>query len=1056
MGRLLQAVGLFFMIGGLFGFGLLWADGTGVLAALAEPCTIKGAAYAVPPIVTPPPTATPAPTPSTRPPAAELPSYPSFAPTEDLVGAPPTPTPSPSPAPTASPPAAAEPPCPVHRRHLFGDGPVEFSGTGGVDLGTHRLSAANASSAQNNVNLSMDMRVSRRTEKSSFVVDQIFGAANGLYNLGQVNVGYNTPEYLVTYGQVNGPSDTQLSSGSFNRGVTFGVPHGADEIDLIGARTTGMNGEGFRVGGIRHTRSYAKGLLVSQSLYFARGDQSGGTDVTLDTAIGRYRSGQTYRGEIALTRTHGIPGLADATRFAYAAHADFAGAKTSTSIGYTSIPDGYITLGQQQFGQTNLTFTNRRPIFSRGTLTFDFGDMTTLMSGLRSRTLHETTNLSMPLSSWINSQWLVNFAQNSSQGQLTNERDAGVALSEQIKGFSLQQSAQGSSVTSNLAASAATQTQYQFSLAHALFGGFASVQNVSGRSYGPGAVGTQLENSVSYVRQYGRKTELGVTVDDTRSTIVNGDAISSTNQATTTYSLLRRFSQAVGMRVTYGKTHQSGVFGGSTGYVNVDIVGPLAIGTSARYAGRANPNLPSIVQGHVYLQNEASSYGLVGNRGISNVLVTLDGGFTQRTDATGAYEFRFVRPGSHTITISSGTLPIGVIPDSSTQSFVVQGGQIINVDFAAGQFAGVGGKVLEHTNGTSFALPGVLLVVDKTERGYTGADGSYQIGHLSPGKHVVAIAPESLPATVAVSGAAEREVTVVDGAVAPLDWTLTGLGSIRGVVLFAPDAGFGDLTGAKDVYVVADPGQHAAITDPEGHFIIDNLPVGQYTLSVDQDTLPDGQTVVQGPDGPVNVTGEDAVEGITFKVGPAAKQVVFTFAGGKNAVVTADFKPDRVPPNALVDLVVTTDQKHPKSVVAQGDPFGTMPLHFDASRRAWIGKLALPATIANGDYPIHVTVQGDRNGSADATLTVNNALPLIYARGTPSAPRAGQLVHVVARVLVDVHGGEQIVFEDGATMTLPDPKGHVVAFSVRVPHALPYRGMLLTRRGERLPFVIGP
>jgi hypothetical protein len=583
-----------------------------------------------------------------------------------------------------------------------------------------------------------------------------------------------------------------------------------------------------------------------------------------------------------------------------------------------------------------------------------------------------------------------------------------------------------------------------------------TLQNVDGHSFGAGAHSAQLENTAGYVRQIGRKAEFSVTFDSSRNAIYNGDSSQLTNQFTTTYSLLRRFSPVVGLRMTYGRTHQSGVFGGSTGYVNVDVVGPLAIGGAARYMGRANPNLPSVVQGHVYLQNEASSYGLVGNRGIPNVLVTLDGGFTQRTDASGGYEFRFVKPGAHTITISSGTLPVGVIPDTSTQSFLVAGGQMVNVDFAAGQFAGVGGKVVENTGGTTIGLPGVLLVVDDSQRGYTGPDGTYQIGHLSPGKHKVAIATDSLPATVGVSGATEKDVDVSDGALSTLDWSLTGLGSIRGMVLFTSDAGFGDFTGAKDVYVVADPGQHAAITDGEGNFIIDNLPVGQYTLSVDQDTLPEGQTVIQGPEGAVSVTGDEAVKGVTFKVGPSAKQVVFTFSGGKNAVVTADFRPEQAPPNALVDLVVTTDQKHPKSVTAQGDPFGKVQLHFDRARNAWIAQFALPATIGNGDYPVHVSVEGDRNGSADATLTVNNALPLIYARGTPAVPRPGALVHVVARVLAEVHGGEEVVFEDGASLALPVPHGHIVSFSIRAPHALPYRGMLLTRKGERLPFVIGP
>lgn len=900
----------------------------------------------------------------------------------------------------------------------------------------------------------MALHVARRTERTALIVDENIGESTGVYSVGQMNVGYSTPQYLLNYGIVNGPSDTQLSSGSFNRGVTLGLPRGQNEIDLIAARTIGTSGESFRVGAIRHTRAYAKGLLFNQTFYLARGDQSGARNTTLDLSLGRYKSGQTLRSEIAFSNSRGIAGISDGTRFAYAVHGDFFGSKTSTSVGYFRIPQGYITLGQTLDSQNNFQFTHRRPVFKAGILTFDYGDQTTYTDGLASRATHDTFNLSLPLGKAVNSQTLVNFVRNSSGSLTTFERDAGLTLSEQISGFNFGEVFQGSRIESDSGSSAA-QTQYAFTAAHRLFGGFASVQTVKSHTFGDDARDNQSETNLAFVREIGRKAEVSFGFDRTRLTSMSGGIGTTTDQSTTTYSLLRRFSPVVGLRMTYARTRQSGVAGGAANTFNVDLIGPLAIGTAARYGGRINPNLPAVVQGHVYLQTEASSYGLVGNRGIPNVLVTLDGGLTQRTDASGGFEFRFVKPGSHIITISSGTLPIGVIPDTATQSFTVQGGQIVNVDFAAGLFAGVTGKVMVQKGTGAEPVPGVLLIVDGKQRGYTGPDGIYQIGHLSPGSHSVAIETDALPTSMSVSGAASKDVQVSQGQLSSLDWTLTGLGSIRGSVLFTADSGFGDLVGAKDVYVVADPGQHASITDGDGNFVIDNLPVGEYTLSVDQDSLPDGQSVIQGPEGPVSVTGDEAVNGILFKVGPAAKQVVFTFSGGSAAALTANFEPDQAPQNATVDLVVTTQEKQVKSVVASSDVFGNFALHYSPARKAWIARVHVPA-LQNGDYAVHVTLNGAKTGTADASITVSNALQLIVAHGVPSHPLPGQSVRVIARILGPVDPGDLVVFEDRQQTKLPIPKGRLYVFTVRPPHGLPYRGIIFTKTGERLPFVIQP
>ncbi len=1024
-------------------------------AARPAPATQTGTTFgtAAGPIATPPPIApTPVPTPAHA--AKQLDSYPVFSSTEELKA---RETPAPPPVDTSTPAPVVTstlPPCPSHRKRLFGEGPIELSGTGAVNLGTHRVQNAVAATSQNEVGVAMNFQVSRRTDASSLVISQAVGDFNGVYNAAQINVGYSTPKYLLNYGTVNGPADTQLSSGSFNQGLTFGIPRGSDEWDLIGAHTQGVNGEGFRVGAIRHSHTSRRGALFSQTLYDAIGNQSHGNAATLDLAYTRFSAARTLRLETAVSSARGIPTVSDGLRMAYGANLSFNGGTSSTNFSYTHIPDSYVALGQLQFGQSQFQFTRRNPFFHSGVMTFDFGELSSITAGTTTRSSHEAFNVNMPVAKNVTSQWLVNFASTSSGGDVARERDAAVTLSEQLHGFNAQETAQAS-VVNDLLAGSGVQTQFMLQLSHDLFGGYATVQSNILTTKNADASGRITDALAQYTRTLGRKAEISLSAESIRNAALGAGA-GTTSQFTTTYSLLRRISPIVAIRATYGKTHQSGLYGGAASYLNFDVVGPLALGTAARYSGRANPNVPAVIQGHVYFATEAASYGLTGQRGFPNVLVTIDGGLTQRTDATGTYEFRFVKPGPHLITIAPGTLPAGVVPDATSQSIIVQGGQVANVDFSAGQFGGVGGTVTQMIDGKSVPVPNVLLVVDGTQRGYTGVDGSYQIGRLTNGKHTIAVSADTLPASMAIAGDAARQVDVNQGSVAPANFMLTGLGSIQGVVLYTADAGFGDLVGALNVYVVADPGQHAAITDADGHFNIDNLPPGNYTLSVDQDTLPDGQGVIQGPDGPIAVSGGETSAGVTFKVGPQAKQVVLTFGGGASASVVATFQPDKVPPNSIVDLLVTTNEAHPKSVTAQADIFGTVPLRFEATRHAFVGHILIGPSVSNGDYPVHVEVQGSKTGSTDTSLTVSNSVPLIYARGTPANPHPGDVVHVIAKIVAQVEPGDQIVLEDGQSLALPAPHGRIYALSIRPKHPLPYHGLIFTKRGERLPFVIGP
>jgi hypothetical protein len=1111
MGRSLQALGLLLM-GSALVWGALLSSGSLVLVALANPCVPFGQGVQVissqkvqngttAPASTPTPnTLIQAGVVMTAPPAAQVPiavpsghsaklptTIPVFGASEDLKLATPSPTPTgaltPAPPPVVTVATPSLPPCPRGRR-IFGYGPILFSGTGSVDVGAH--SSSSSASGQTSLTQSADqysagmqLEASRRTDQSALTVSDGVGEFNGTASVQGLDVAYNTAKYSLNYGLVQGSSDTQLSSGSFDQGLTLGVPKGRSEFDFILARTAGVNGETFRVGAVRHSTTYPNGSLLSETFFDAFGEQ-GGNSRTLDTAYSRFSANNSLRLEAAVTNSRDIATVPNATLIAYGLTDNLNGNKTSTTLSYTSIPYGYVALGQVQYGQNQFQFTNRRPFIGKGTLTFSLNDLSENDSGVINKTISSVISVSEPIGKTINSQWLFNDSTTSTMGEYSRQLQYGLNVSELVFKTSVQETISEVAQTGNVGGNS-NEALFGLNASRQLLGGFVAMQyqldHVTGsgsslpsasnenplggttttpaNAFSEGANSTQSDLLVSYERNVGAKAQISLSEEKQVSNeLASGGTI--TNQFISTVGLTRRLSPLVALRMTYSRSKQTGPSAGSTGYFNVDIVGPLAIGTAARYNGRPNPNLPATIQGRVYLVSGASAYGMLGSRGFSNVLVTLDGGLTERTDATGAFQFSFIKPGPHIVSIATGTLPAGTVADTASQSLTIQGGQIATVDFSAGVFAAVGGTVTTTVAGKTVPVAGVLITVDDKYRGYTGVDGVYEVGHLPNGSHKVAVDDNSLPANLSVSGSQTEQVTVATGRVTDVDWKLLGLGSITGQVLQASNGGFGDLEPASNVYVVAEPGEHASITGMDGSFIIDNLPPGSYTLSLDQDTLPENQGVIQGPDGSVDVTGGDSVQGITFKLGVAAKAVVMGFGGNGSARVDASFEPDHAPPNGLTTLIVTTDLAHPASVTAQSDLFGNIALRYEKARRAWVALLAIPPS-AGGDYPTHVDVTGSKNGGADTVLTVSNLVPLIAARGTPANPKPGEPVRVIARILAaHVAAGDLVTMEDGETFKLPPPRGTIYAFTIHVKHALPYRGLVFAKNGDRYPFVIRP
>jgi hypothetical protein len=253
------------------------------------------------------------------------------------------------------------------------------------------------------------------------------------------------------------------------------------------------------------------------------------------------------------------------------------------------------------------------------------------------------------------------------------------------------------------------------------------------------------------------------------------------------------------------------------------------------------------------------------------------------------------------------------------------------------------------------------------------------------------------------------------------------------------------------VYVVAQPGEHAVITDDDGAFLLDNLPPGTYTLQVDPDTVPDGLSVLSGPEGTLALEGGAQLSGVLFKLGAGAKQVVYTFTDGRRQPIQLTTDPTAVPPGGLLRVSARTGAKDVKELFVESDVFGGFPLRHDARLGIWTGSVLVPA-LAKGDYALTVTAHRKDVTDATSLVPVDPTLPLFAVRLSPRTPEAGHTMKVSLKSLAPIEEGDALLFEDGYRVVLPKPAGHVYTFDMRLwRKGLPYSASLVTKRGQTYP-----
>jgi len=1009
VGRTVQAIGVCLLAGsvaGLTGSGLSQASGY-FAAVVAQIKVIPPPA--LPPLV--PPVASPAA------------------------------SPSPTPGPVASP--------TLHTRR---GGPLEFSLNGSMSLGESSTASqrtdqfgtpvtSGVTQASTAVGLYAELR--RRTANATADVRLPLGLSMTGAQFGNILMTYSTPHYALQYGSQPINLFGQVPLGSTLRGPALVLPLSSGDLTLYEGAAFGVGLEGVHVTGVRMRRLAGSSLLELGVVRNAYAPQTG-TATTAIVGLATSRGNAAIVGEIAEQARNGPDGrrrgLATQWRM------DLGGVGTGWTLVYRHVSDGFLAYGSGELNADDFEDVGFRAASSARNFSTDlsFEKTGTGDAILRSRrssmsyggalgatsyqlTLQEQRQAGMQPSQWsggVQLQYGIPVSRGfvllgAQLGRSTVEGSAPTGLSL----FSAQVQRQIGSYALQFAAQSQRQSN-----------GFAGVSRLQTQAFGIN-------------RLFGR-TGIGYTytVSSTRSPYA--DAVQRTPQI----AISRQISPALSVQLSVGTQSLDDRLNpnnsGRTRLFNIVINAPFAFGNGA-VQGRIDPRLPAIITGRVLsdLGDNLAVAGLAAG-GVGNVVVVLDGGEVQRTDLDGNFQFSFVRPGQHQLRLESASLPRGLTADQPIVTLNLAGGQTGQVYFRVGNFGGVAGHVFgRDSNGGRIPLRNVLVRVDGSAYSQTDQDGAYGFGRLSPGAHTIAIIDNTVPAFASFAKDQEsQKIDVRNGQIAALDFVAQPLGSISGTVRYDPALGPPYVGGVQNAYVVAEPGEHAAITNDDGSFVIDNLPPGTYAVSVDPETVADDVAPLGDPRS-VTLVGNDRYEGAAFVVGHKLKAVVFSFLGGGATAATVRLDDARLPPGGTTAVSYVAPPGIKDASVKVFDR--VFALTYDAKRSVWRGTVEVPKDAKIGAYDVTASATGI-SSAATATLTVDPKIPIAILQVTPPNVAPGQYASVRARFLVDVRAGDTIAWSDGTTTVLGKPvAGRVFTFSLRI-SLRPLYGTLLTRHA-RLP-----
>lgn len=306
--------------------------------------------------------------------------------------------------------------------------------------------------------------------------------------------------------------------------------------------------------------------------------------------------------------------------------------------------------------------------------------------------------------------------------------------------------------------------------------------------------------------------------------------------------------------------------------------------------------------------------------------------FTDTTDGSGLYLFDTIPPGEYRITVDDADLPAGL--DTPTYDLdgtasphvtdvtLAAGDDRRDVDFSYGSSGSIGDTVWLDLDGDGDVdpgepgIPGVEVTVtwagpdgvlgtgdDVDIVTETDATGAYAVNGLPFGDYEVTVDPSDLPPDIVQTFdddglATPHTSTATLDATSPVDldqdFGYRGLGDIGDTIWLDRNGNGGPLVDGTDVGI---PGVDITLTltnpnggpdivfttttDTDGTYLFPNLPDGDYTITIDPDSLPAGVAPVFDADGGGDLTSTTTLDDDPLTVAIESQDLDqdFSFAG---------------------------------------------------------------------------------------------------------------------------------------------------------------------------------
>ncbi len=224
------------------------------------------------------------------------------------------------------------------------------------------------------------------------------------------------------------------------------------------------------------------------------------------------------------------------------------------------------------------------------------------------------------------------------------------------------------------------------------------------------------------------------------------------------------------------------------------------------------------------------------------------------SEGDGGFVLGDIPPGTYELKVDPTSIPAGFVARPEVRAVEVKPGQTTkSVEFrlvrpviakAAPPPTAPGvleGNVWENRIGGKVPVPGVQIAIDGKTAATTDAEGHYQIPKVPAGTRQVSVATGELPQGLAPGAVDRAAVKVPSNDTARQDFEVFRLISLRGKVLIQEQAPM------PSIIVKLTPAGVQSTCDANGEFHFDGLREGDYEVSADPKSLPEGAVAV-GPD----------------------------------------------------------------------------------------------------------------------------------------------------------------------------------------------------------------